>query len=68
VQHSKGQIERTVANYCGAQTVPEIFIPGLRFEIFAVLSMKMVVFCDVAPCSLVDIEEGFRLTYCLHYQ
>jgi hypothetical protein len=29
--------------------------PLLRFEFLAAASMKMVVFWDVAPCSLVDI-------------
>jgi hypothetical protein len=28
----------------------------------------MVVFCDVAPCSLVDIDRRFRGTCYLHYQ
>jgi hypothetical protein len=25
-------------------------------------------FCDVAPCSLVDIDKRFRAVYCLHHQ
>jgi hypothetical protein len=28
-------------------------------------SLKMTVFWDVAPCSLVEIEQRFRGTYCL---
>jgi hypothetical protein len=28
--------------------------------------MKMTVFWDVAPCSLVEIDRQFRGTYCLH--
>jgi hypothetical protein len=28
----------------------------------------MVAFWDVAPCSLVDIDERFRGAYCLHHQ
>jgi hypothetical protein len=27
--------------------------------------MKIVVFWDVAPCSLVDIDKRFREAYCL---
>jgi hypothetical protein len=30
--------------------------------------MKMAVFWDVAPCSLVDIGRRFRGAYCLHHQ
>jgi hypothetical protein len=28
--------------------------------------MKMVVFWDVKPCSLVDKDRRFREAYCLH--
>jgi hypothetical protein len=31
-------------------------------------SMKMAVFCVVAPCSLVEINGCFRGAYCLHHQ
>jgi hypothetical protein len=27
--------------------------------------MNMTVFCDVAPCSLVEIDRSFRGAYCL---
>jgi hypothetical protein len=30
--------------------------------------MKMAVFLDVAPCSLVEIDRRFRGAYCLHHQ
>jgi hypothetical protein len=30
--------------------------------------MKMTVFWDVAPCSLVEIDRGFRSAYCLHHR
>jgi hypothetical protein len=30
--------------------------------------MKMAVFWDVAPCSLVEIGQRFRGAYCLHHQ
>jgi hypothetical protein len=29
--------------------------------------MKIVVFWDAEPCSLVDIDQCFRGTYCLHH-
>jgi hypothetical protein len=28
----------------------------------------MTVFCDVAPCSLTEIDRLFRGDYCLHHQ
>jgi hypothetical protein len=30
--------------------------------------MKMTVFWNVAPCSLVEIGSRFKGAYCLHYQ
>jgi hypothetical protein len=30
--------------------------------------MKIAVFWDVAPCSLVDTDGRFRGAYCLHHQ
>jgi hypothetical protein len=30
--------------------------------------MKVTVFWDVAPCSLVKIDRRFRAAYCLHHQ
>jgi hypothetical protein len=30
--------------------------------------LKMIVFWDVAPCSLVDIDWRFRGVYCLHHR
>jgi hypothetical protein len=31
-------------------------------------SMKMTVFWNVAPCSVVNIDRRFRGAYCFHYQ
>jgi hypothetical protein len=28
----------------------------------------MAVFCDVAPCSLLETDKRFRGAYCLHHQ
>jgi hypothetical protein len=43
-------------------------ITKMRFEILTVTSMKMAVFWDVAPCSLIDIDRRFRGAYCHHHQ
>jgi hypothetical protein len=32
------------------------------------IKMKMAVFWDIAPCSLVDTDRHFRGTYCVHHQ
>jgi hypothetical protein len=31
-------------------------------------SMKIALFCDVAPCSPVDILTDVSQTYCLHHK
>jgi hypothetical protein len=28
--------------------------------------MKMAAFCDIAPCSLVEVDRRFRGAYCHH--
>jgi hypothetical protein len=38
-------------------------IQFVRFEVFMATSMKMAVFWDVVPCSLVDIDQRFRGAY-----
>jgi hypothetical protein len=37
-----------------------------RFEILTAVSMKMAVFCTVAPCTLVEVYRRFRGACCLH--
>jgi hypothetical protein len=39
----------------------------LRFQVLTAASMKMTVFGDIAPCSLVDVHRRFRSVYCLHH-
>jgi hypothetical protein len=40
----------------------------VRFQVITATSMKIAIFWDVAPCSLVDADRRFRGTYSLHYQ
>jgi hypothetical protein len=40
----------------------------VRFQIFRASSMKMRVFWDIMPCSLVGVHGHFRGAYCLHHQ
>jgi hypothetical protein len=37
------------------------------FEVLMAASMKMAVFWIVALCSLVEVYQRFRGTYCLHH-
>jgi hypothetical protein len=39
----------------------------VRFQFITVPNMKMVLFCDVAPCSLVEIYQRFIGAYFLHH-
>jgi hypothetical protein len=39
-----------------------------RFQVLAAMSIKMTVFWDVAPWSLVEIDRRFRGAVCLHHQ
>jgi hypothetical protein len=38
----------------------------MRFKVLTAVSMKMAVFWDVAPCSLVEVHRHFRGPCCLH--
>jgi hypothetical protein len=40
----------------------------LRFQDLTAISMKVTVFWDVVPCSLVESDRCFKGAYCLHYQ
>jgi hypothetical protein len=37
--------------------IPEINYHLARFQVLTATSMKMTVFCDVAPCSLVETDD-----------
>jgi hypothetical protein len=69
-QVNRGQLINNLLN---------IFIDGLslkinltfdlvRFQVLTATSMKMAVLWDVAPCSLVEIDQRFRGDSCLHHQ
>jgi hypothetical protein len=36
----------------------------VRFQVLKALSMKMTVFWDIAPCSLMEIAQRFSGAYC----
>jgi hypothetical protein len=50
-------------NVVRGKTGPTWFV---RFQVLKATSIKMAVFWDVAPCSLIDNGRRFRGTYCLH--
>jgi hypothetical protein len=44
---------------CKVRTVLQylyIFLSFVRFKVLTAMSMKMTVFWDVAPCSLLEVE------------
>jgi hypothetical protein len=45
-------------------------LPMFHFEFLKkpCLSTKMVVFRNMALCSLIEIDQRFRVAYCLHNQ
>jgi hypothetical protein len=45
----------------------EIVEACVRFQILTVASLKMTVFWDVAPRSLVEVYRRIRGAYCLRY-
>jgi hypothetical protein len=40
----------------------------VKLEVLTAASMKMAVFCVVAPCSLVEVYRRFRGACYLHHQ
>jgi hypothetical protein len=40
----------------------------LRFQVLTAASVKVAIFWDIAPSSLVEIDRRFRGAYCLHRQ
>jgi hypothetical protein len=39
----------------------------VRLQVLMASSIKMIVLCNIAPCSLVDNDRRFRGTYYLHH-
>jgi hypothetical protein len=39
----------------------------VKFKVLTAASMKMIVFRNIAPCSLGDTGRDFRGAYCLHH-
>jgi hypothetical protein len=40
----------------------------VRFQVLLAASMKMTAFWVIAPCSLLEVDQGFRGAYCLCLQ
>jgi len=40
----------------------------VTIQVLTTASMKIRVFWDAAPCSLVEVDRRFRDAYCLHHQ
>jgi hypothetical protein len=44
------------------------FLNCVRFQVLTEVSMKTTAFWDIAPCSLVEVDQNFRCDYCLRNQ
>jgi hypothetical protein len=51
-----------------AQSNLPIEVYYVRFQVLTAASMKFRVFWDVAPCSLVGVDQRFTDAYCLHHE
>jgi hypothetical protein len=40
------------------------FYKTVRFQVLTAANMKFRVFCDVAPCTNVEVDRRFRYAYC----
>jgi hypothetical protein len=38
----------------------------VRFQVLTAASLKITAFCDIEPCSVVEVDRRFRGVYCLH--
>jgi hypothetical protein len=41
---------------------------SLRYQVLMAVSTKVTAFCDIAPCSFVEIDRRFRGAYYSHHQ
>jgi hypothetical protein len=46
----------------------ESHCPNVRFQVLTVPSMKMTAICDIARCSVSEVDRSVRGYYCLHRQ
>jgi hypothetical protein len=49
--------------YHGEQEIVPNFSYYVRLKVLTVACTKMTVFWDMAPCSLIEVDRRFRLTY-----
>jgi hypothetical protein len=57
--------------YLTALEISNLIKPGsffVRFQVLAMICMKMAGFWDAAPCSLVLVSRCFRDAYSIHHQ
>jgi hypothetical protein len=48
--------------------LPVTNIFSVRFQVLTAASMQFRDFCDVLPCSQIDVDRRFRGAWCLHHQ
>jgi hypothetical protein len=61
----------TPQHFAGLQTVAQVTPVSyieLRFQDLASVTIKNIIFCDVTPCSLIEVYRRFGIAYCLHFR
>jgi hypothetical protein len=51
-----------------ARTSTLTLLQSIGFEVLTTLTLKGAVFCNITPCSLVEVDRYFEWRYCLHIQ
>jgi hypothetical protein len=44
--------------------INNLILCKVRFQVLSAASMKIAVYCDGAPCSLIEADRRFRDAYC----
>jgi hypothetical protein len=64
--HNRVQWRAHSITKCGHLRIA--YFDVVRFQVLTVASMKMIVFWDAVPCSLIKPDRHFGGAYCLHHQ
>jgi hypothetical protein len=67
-QDHKASLPRSQSTVCWMIIVTTHNYKMVRFQVLTAASMKMAIFWDVAPCSLVEVYRRFSGACCLHHQ
>jgi hypothetical protein len=66
--HHIGENSQTAREILNITDTDGNYFKIVRFQVLMAAGMKMTVFLDVAPCSVVDTSRCFRGAFCLLHQ